>query len=225
MTEAVDRASVVDDYLVRALAIEDDALRAARAASHAAGLPAIEVTANQGALLSLFVRLVGGRRALEVGTLGGYSAIWLARGVGKGGQVVTLEIEPKHAQVARANVDAAGVGENVEILLGPAADSLDTLAATGGEPFDLVFLDADKQNNARYLAAALRLTRPGSVIVIDNLVRGGGALAAAEGTEGPAAAGAEELLALVRDEPRLTATAVQTIGGKGWDGFLLAQVS
>ncbi|MCK9923531.1 O-methyltransferase [Frankia sp. AgPm24] len=225
MTEVVERATVVDDYLVRALAIEDDALRAARAASHAAGLPAIEVTASQGALLSLFVRILGGRRVLEIGTLGGYSAIWLARGVGPDGQVVTLEIEPKHAQVARENVDQAGVGKSVEIVLGAAADSLDALIAAGGEPFDLVFLDADKQNNARYLAAALRLTRPGSVIVIDNLVRGGGALAAAEGTGGPAADGAQELLTLVRDEPRLTATAVQTVGGKGWDGFLLAHVS
>ncbi|CAO5181150.1 Catechol O-methyltransferase [Frankia sp. AiPs1] len=224
MTEAADRWTAVDDFLVGALGTEDDALRAARAASHAAGLPAIEVTASQGGLLSLFVRMVGGRRVLEIGTLGGYSAIWLARGVGTGGRVVTLEIEPKHAQVARENVDRAGVGDAVEILLGPAADSLDTLIAAGGEPFDLVFLDADKQNNARYLTAALRLTRPGSVIVVDNLVRGGGARAAAEGGSDPAADGARELLDLVRKEPRLTATAVQTVGGKGWDGFLLAYV-
>lgn len=231
MSEAEQNWTAVDELLVRAVIDEDDALRQARDATKAAGLPAIEVTANQGALLSLFVRMVGGRRALEIGTLGGYSTIWLARGVGPDGQVVTLELEPKHAQVARENLDRAGVGGAVEIIVGPAADSLDRLIADGAEPFDLVFLDADKTNNARYLQAALSLTRPGSVIVVDNLVRGGAVAAAAGvGKTGDAdhaerARGALDLLRLVHDEPRLSATGIQTVGAKGWDGFLLALVS
>jgi predicted O-methyltransferase YrrM len=224
VSDAAELWTSVDDLLVRSLVDEDDALRQARAASHDAGLPAIEVTANQGALLSLFVRMVGGRRVLELGTLGGYSTIWLARGVGPAGRVVTLELDPKHARVARENLDRAGLGDVVEILLGPAADSLDSLVATDTEPFDLVFLDADKQNNARYLAAALDLTRPGSVIVVDNVVRGG-ALATVEGDDDDRVRGTRDLLTLVHDEPRLTATALQTVGAKGWDGFLLALVN
>ncbi len=224
MSEAEQRWASVDDLLIRSLVDEDDALRQARADSKAAGLPSIEVTANQGALLSLFVRMVGGRRVLELGTLGGYSTIWLARGVGPTGRVVTLELEPKHAQVAQANLQRAGLGDNVEIILGPAADSLDGLVAAGTEPFDLVFLDADKQNNARYLRAALDLTHPGSVIIVDNVVRGG-ALATVEGDSDDRVRGTRDLLSLVHDEPRLTATAIQTVGGKGWDGFLLALVS
>ncbi len=224
MSEAEQRWASVDDLLIRSLVDEDDALRQARADSKAAGLPSIEVTANQGALLSLFVRMVGGRRVLELGTLGGYSTIWLGRGVGPTGRVVTLELEPKHAQVAQANLDRAGLGDNVEIILGPATDSLDGLVAAGTEPFDLVFLDADKQNNARYLRAALDLTHPGSVIIVDNVVRGG-ALATVEGDSDDRVRGTRDLLSLVHDEPRLTATAIQTVGGKGWDGFLLALVS
>jgi predicted O-methyltransferase YrrM len=224
MTNAADQWTTVDEYLVGAVVDEDDALREARAASHAAGLPPIEVTANQGALLSLFVRMVGGRRVLEVGTLGGYSTIWLARGAGPDGRVVTLELSPHHAQVARQNLDRAGVGESVEIVVGPAADALDALVAAGTtEPFDLVFLDADKQNNARYLTAALSLTRPGSAIIVDNVVRAG---AVADDTAADdRAQGSRDLLALVHAEPRLTATAIQTVGSKGWDGFVLALVN
>ncbi|SNQ51269.1 putative O-methyltransferase [Frankia canadensis] len=224
MSNPADQWATVDDYLVRAVVDEDDALRAARTASQAAGLPSIEVTANQGALLSLFVRMVGGRRVLEVGTLGGYSTIWLARGAGPDGHVVTLELEPHHAQVARQNLDNAGVGDRVEIVVGPAADTLDALVAAGNtDPFDLVFLDADKQNNARYLRAALSLTRPGSAIVVDNVVRAGAVADPAAADD--RAQGSRELLDLVRAEPRLTATALQTVGSKGWDGFVLAVVN
>ncbi|MCM3923650.1 O-methyltransferase [Frankia sp. AiPs1] len=212
----------VDDYLVDTLVDEDDPLRQARAASRAAGLPPIEVAANQGAFLALLVRLVAGRRVLEVGTLGGYSTIWLGRAVGPTGRVVTLEVDPHHAEVARGNLAHAGLGAVAQVVLGPAVDSLDALIAARPEPFDLVFIDADKQNNARYLAAALHLTRPGSAIVIDNVVRRGTVVD--PDSADPDVRGTRAVLDLVRAEPRLTATALQTVGSKGWDGFVLALV-
>lgn len=222
MPDTTQSWQAVDEYLIDTLIDEDEALRQARAASHAAGLPPIKVAANQGAFLALLVRMVSGRRVLEVGTLGGYSTIWLARAVGPTGRVVTLEVDPHHAEVARGNLDRAGLGAVADVVLGPAVDSLEVLIAARPEPFDLVFIDADKQNNARYLAAALRLARPGSAIVVDNVVRGVAVVDPASAD--PNVQGTRAVLDLVRAEPRLTATALQTVGSKGWDGFVLALV-
>jgi predicted O-methyltransferase YrrM len=212
--------AAVDTWFVEHLALEDDALRGARERARAAGLPDIAVAATHGALLALLARLAGARRVLEVGTLGGYSTIWLARAVGPGGLVTTLEIDPHHAEVARSCVDAAGVGDRVEILLGPALESLPTVAG----PVDLVFVDADKQNNAAYVRAALPLARPGTVVVVDNVVRDGKVADPAE--ESAVVRGVREVVDLVAADPRLdAATALQTVGAKGWDGFLVALVA
>lgn len=207
----------VDDYIAEKL-IGDDPAHAI-AANAAAGLPDIDVSATQGKMLHLFAMMTGARRVLEVGTLGGYSTIWLARAVGAGGEVVTLELDPHHAAVARANVDAAAVGNRVDIRIGPAVE---TLAALDG-PFDLIFIDADKPSNVAYLREALRLSRPGTVIVVDNVVREGGVLEA--DSDDDRILGTRSLFDAVAAEPRLTATAVQTVGAKKWDGFLLAVVS
>ena len=216
MTTAAD----VDDWFSEHLHLEDDALRAARERARAEGLPDIAVSPSHGALLATLARLGGARRVLEVGTLGGYSTIWLARAVGPEGLVTTLEIDPHHAEVARACVDAAGVGDRVEILLGPALDSLPTVRG----PLDLVFVDADKQNNAAYVRAALPLARAGAAIVVDNVVRDG--RVADRGDESPVVRGVRDVVDLVAGDPRLElATAVQTVGRKGWDGFLVATVS
>lgn len=185
--------------------------------SETAGLPPIAVSAQQGKFLTLLARAVGARRVLEVGTLGGYSTIWLARGLGDDGEVVSLEYEPKHAEVARANLDRAGVGDRVEVLVGAAAETLPTL--TG--PFDLVFIDADKENNGTYLRWAVELGRPGTVVVIDNVIRDGQIL---REDRDAAAAGTLEALRLLGTDPRMDAAALQTVGSKGWDGFALAVV-
>ncbi|TQF67001.1 O-methyltransferase [Rhodococcus spelaei] len=214
-------AAAVDDYLVGRLVGPDPALDAALAANHAAGLPHIDVAPNQGKLLALLARMCGARRVLEIGTLGGYSTIWLARAVGEWGAVVTLEFSPRHAEVARANLDNAGVGARVEVLVGPALDTLPALV--DGGPFDLVFIDADKENNPAYVRWALRLARPGTVVVVDNVVRGG-AVADPETTNAQARAN-REMLDLIAAEPRLDATALQTVGSKGWDGFAIALVT
>ncbi|MEU8901217.1 O-methyltransferase [Nocardia sp. NPDC048505] len=211
----------VDDYLVDQL-VRDPETAAVLAENAKAGLPAIDVSAPQGKFLYLLARSAGVRRVLEIGTLGGYSTVWLARAVGKAGQVLTLEYEPRHAEVARANLDRAGVGERVEIRVGAAIESLPVLAEENPEPFDLVFLDADKVNNPNYVRWALRLTRPGSVIIVDNVVRAGG-LADAESTD-PAIRGSREVVELLSAEPRLDATVLQTVGAKGWDGFAYALV-
>jgi predicted O-methyltransferase YrrM len=176
-------------------------------------VPPHGVSPLQGRLLELIARLAGARRVLELGTLAGYSAIWLARGLPPGGRVVTLEADPAYAEIARANV----AGLPVDVVAGPA---LETLPALEG-PFDLIFIDADKRSNPDYLGWALRLSRPGTVIVADNVVRGG----AVVGGDDPSARGVREFAELVAAEPRLTATVVQTVGEKGWDGFLLALVS
>ncbi|GAA4776330.1 O-methyltransferase [Actinomycetospora chlora] len=212
--------AAVDTWFVEHLALEDDALRRARERARGAGLPDIAVAPAHGALLALLARLAGARRVLEVGTLGGYSTIWLARAVGPGGLVTTLEIDPHHAEVARSCVDAAGIGDRVEILLGPALESLPTVAG----PVDLVFVDADKQNNAAYVRAALPLARPGTVVVVDNVVRDGKVADPAE--ESAVVRGVREVVDLVAADPRLeAATALQTVGAKGWDGFLVALVA
>ncbi|MGW4242051.1 O-methyltransferase [Nocardia sp. NPDC004722] len=210
----------VDRYLVETLVGDGDS--ETFAANAAAGLPAIDVSPPQGKFLYLIAKSVRARRVLEIGTLGGYSTTWLARAVGKSGQVVTLEFEPKHAEVARANLDRAGVGERVEIRVGAALDTLPVLADEQPEPFDLVFIDADKVNNSNYVRWALRLTRPGSVIIVDNVVRNGG-IADADSADAAVRA-SREVIELIGAEPRLEGTVLQTVGGKGWDGLAYAVV-
>lgn len=208
----------VDALLDNLFAGEDLALSAALDASDAAGLPAIAVSAQQGKFLNLLATATGARRILEIGTLGGYSTIWLAWAAGPDGAVVTLEYEPKHAEVARANLARAGVGDRVQVLVGPALDTLPTLT---GEPFDLVFIDADKENNVGYLNWAVQLCRPGSVVLVDNVIREGAIL---DPESDPTARGSRDVLELMAGHPRLQAAAIQTVGVKGWDGFAMAVV-
>ncbi|MGH3979670.1 MAG: O-methyltransferase [Pseudonocardiaceae bacterium] len=209
----------VDNYFAGLLVGPDEALDAALEASTAAGLPPIAVSVNQGKLLHLLVRLHGSHRVLEVGTLGGYSTIWLARGLPADGEVVSLEIDPHHAEVARANIARAGLADRVEIRLGCALDVLPELEG----PFDLVFIDADKPSNPDYLRWALRLSRPGTVIVVDNIVQGGTVADPEDQT--PATAGSRGVVELIAGEPRLDGTAIQMVGTKGYDGFVIALVS
>ncbi|WP_213931370.1 O-methyltransferase [Rhodococcus sp. B50] len=210
--------NATDDYLADLLVGDDPALTAALAANAAAELPPIDVAAVQGKFLHLLARIRGARRVLEIGTLGGYSTIWLARAVGESGHVTTLEYEPRHAEVARANLDRAGVGDRVDIRVGAALDTLPELEG----PFDLVFIDADKENNSNYVREALRLSRPGTVIVVDNVVRAGGI--ADPDSDDERVRASRDVLELLAGEPRLDATALQTVGTKGWDGFALAVV-
>ncbi|WP_445400741.1 O-methyltransferase [Streptomyces sp. LE64] len=218
-----ERWNAVDDYFTSALAPADEALEAALRESDAAGLPQIAVAPNQGKLLQLLARMQGARRILEIGTLGGYSTIWLARALPADGRLITLEHQAAHAEVARRNLARAGLDGVVEVRVGPALDALPGLAAEGGAPFDFVFIDADKVNNPHYLDWAVRLTGPGSVIVCDNVVRDG-AVTDADSTD-PAVVGTRALVDRVAAHPRLSATAVQTVGTKGYDGFLLARVT
>lgn len=199
----------------------DEALDAALDASAAAGLPTIQVSASQGKLLHLLARMQGARAILEIGTLGGYSTIWLARALSDGGRLITLEAEPRHAEVARTNIARAGLAGVVDVRLGPALESLPGVAADG--PFDLFFIDADKPNNPEYFSWALRLSRPGSVIVVDNVVRGGAV--ADETNDDPRIRGTRRLFDVMAAEPRVTATTVQTVGAKGYDGFTIALVT
>jgi predicted O-methyltransferase YrrM len=208
----------VDDYFDGALVPSDPALNAALKASDAAGLPGIQVTAAQGKQLHLLARAVDARRILEVGTLGGYSAIWLARALSDGGQLITLEVDPHHAEVARANLANAGLADRAEVRVGPA---LETLPQVEG-PFDFAFIDADKANNANYFTHAVRLSRPGTLIVVDNVVRGGTVVDAA--SDNVAVEGVRQLVETVTAEPRVSATVIQTVGAKGYDGYLLAIV-
>nr|WP_281502930.1 O-methyltransferase [Ancylobacter crimeensis] len=201
----------------------DPLLESALAATEAAGIRAINVAPNQGKLLMLLARMRGARRILEIGTLGGYSTIWLARALPDEGRLVTLELDPRHAEVARANLEAAGVDGKVEIRVGPALESLAALEAEGDEPFDLVFIDADKPNNPNYLASALRLTRAGSVIIADNVVRDGRVIDPATGDAN--VEGVRAMFEAMAAEARLSATAIQTVGEKGYDGFALALVT
>jgi len=221
MSRMAENWSATDNYLAELLIGDDPALSAALDANAAAELPPIDVAAVQGKFLHLLARIRGARRVLEIGTLGGYSTIWLARAVGESGRVITLEYEPRHAEVARANLDSAGVGDRVEIRVGPALESLPGLADEG--PFDLVFVDADKENNSNYVRAALGLSRPGTVIVVDNVVRAGAI--AEPGNDDERVRASREVLELLAREPRLDATALQTVGAKGWDGFAIALVT
>ncbi|MFI5717949.1 O-methyltransferase [Nocardia sp. NPDC051750] len=212
----------VDRYVVDHL-VRDPEAHATLAANAAAELPAIDVSAAQGKFLYLLARSTGARRVLEIGTLGGFSTLWLARAVGAQGRVTTLEFEPRHAQVARENLDRAGVGSVVDIRIGAAIESLPVLADEQPDPFDLVFIDADKVNNSNYVQWALRLARSGAVIVVDNVVRGG--RLADETSDDPAVRASRDLVELLEKEPRLDATVVQTVGSKGWDGFAFAVVN
>lgn len=212
----------VDDYLNERLVERDPALEAALADSAAAGLPAIAVAPNQGKLLNLLARLRGARRILEVGTLGGYSTIWLGRALPADGRLITLEVDPKHAQVAEKNLARAGLRDRVEIRIGPALETLARLATEKQAPFDLTFIDADKQNNPNYFDAALKLSRPGSLILVDNVVRKG-AVTDARSSD-PAITGTRKLFDRLREERRVDATAIQTVGVKGWDGLAIALV-
>ncbi|MBA3797127.1 MAG: O-methyltransferase [Chloroflexi bacterium] len=218
-----DRWTAVDSYINELLVRPDEALEAALEGSEAAGLPAIQVAANQGKLLHLLARLQGARSILEVGTLGGYSTIWLARALPPGGRLITLELEPRHAEVARANIARAGLAERVEVRVGPASQSLPRLTQEGVEPFDLVFIDADKEGYPDYLGWALRLTRPGSLIVADNVVRGGALMDPA--SSDPRVQAVRRFIELVAAEPRLDATVIQTVGIKGHDGLAFALVT
>lgn len=210
----------VDAYLADTLVGHDAALTDAVAAQHAAGLPAIEVAPVNAKLLHLLARIAGARRVLEIGTLGGYSTIWLARALPDDGEVVTIEAEPANAAVARGSLDRAGVGDRVEIRVGRGADVLPTLE--GVEPFDLVFIDADKESNTIYLDWAARLGRPGTVVVVDNVVRGGRVADPHE--HGPQIEGVRAGLAMLAGDPRFDATALQTLDAKGWDGIAVALV-
>lgn len=217
-----DDWQAVDDYLVTELVHEDANLVAARTSSRHAGQPAIEVSPNQGKLLALLAELSGARRVLEIGTLGGYSAIWLARAVGGDGRVITLEIDPVRAGIARKNLIRAGVDDRVDVVEGPAERTLLSMIDDAVDPFDLVFIDADKPSNPRYLELVLRLVHPGSVIVGDNVVRGGAVVGS--DPDDPDVAGIRAFLHDIGANPALSATALQTVGSKGWDGFSIAIV-
>jgi predicted O-methyltransferase YrrM len=217
------RWTAVDEYVSGLLAPHDEALDAALAASEAAGLPAIQVSAAQGRLLQLLAQSNGSRRILEIGTLGGYSTIWLARALPPRGTLVTLEFDPKHAAVARANLERAGLADRVTIHVGAALDTLPKLAAAGAGPFDFAFVDADKENMAEYVDWAIRLAAPGALIVADNVVREG-AVADASSTD-PRVLGVRRMLAAVAADARVTATVVQTVGAKGYDGFALIRTA
>ena len=217
-----NRWTAVDSYFAKTLIGSDAALEAALSANAAAGLPAIDVSAPQGKLLHLLARMAGARKALEIGALGGYSTIWLARALPGDGRLISLERNLRHAEVARLNVGRAGLEGKVEIRTGAALDTLPKIQAEGLGPFDFVFIDADKANNAAYLEWALRLSRPGTAIVVDNVVREGEVIDAA--SRDPDVVGVRRMFELIAHEPRLSATAIQTVGAKGWDGFVLAIV-
>jgi len=212
----------VEDWLDGRLLPSDEALDHALAASDEAGLPPIAVAASQGAWLHIVAAAMGASRILEVGTLGGYSTIWLARALPPDGRLVSCEIDPHHAEVAQANLTHAGVADRVDIRVGPAAATLQSLAGSATGPFDFVFIDADKPSNAEYVRLALQLTRPGALIVVDNVVRHGRIL---DDQPDANAVGVHRVVELIAGEPRLVATAVQTVGRKGWDGFIVARVT
>lgn len=209
----------VDHYITGHLLEADPVLDEALERAQAAGLPAINVSATQGKLLHLLARAHGSRRVLEIGTLGGYSTIWLGRAVGPTGRVLTIELEPAHAEVARANLERAGLADVVEVRVGRA---LEVLPALHGEAFDLVFIDADKPSNPEYFAWAMRLTRPGALIVVDNVVRHGAIVD--ESNDDPGVVGTRRLFEAMAAERRISATAIQTVGTKGYDGFAVALV-
>ncbi|RWC38357.1 MAG: O-methyltransferase [Mesorhizobium sp.] len=214
--------AAVDDYIVGSLFGPDPVLDAVLAANHEHGLPAIDVSPAQGKLLSLLVRMRGAKKVLEIGTLGGYSTIWMARALPVDGKIVTLELDPHHAAVARSNFERAGVSERVELRVGPALQSLAALGAENAGPFDFIFIDADKPNNPIYLSWAMRLSRPGTVIVCDNVIRDGDVVN--EDGRDANVEGARAAFSFIGSEKRLDGTAIQTVGAKGYDGFAIAIV-
>jgi predicted O-methyltransferase YrrM len=215
--------AAVDRYFTDTLVGPDPTLDAVLEASAAAGVPSFNVSPAQGKLLELLARIQGARSILEIGTLGGYSTIWLARALPPGGRLVTLEIDAAYAGVARANFARAGLADVIDLRVGPALQTLAALAVEGAGPFDVVFIDADKQHNPEYFAWALRLTRKGSVIVVDNVVRGGAVLDAA--SDDPTVQGVRRLNERLAAEPRVSAVALQTVGSKGWDGMAIVLVT
>ncbi|WP_420404766.1 O-methyltransferase [Nisaea sp.] len=212
----------VDDYFTQTLVPEQAAFGKALDASDASDLPAISVSANVGKFLQLLVRMIGARKVLEVGTLGGYSTLWFASALPEDGKVVTLEYEPLHAEVARGNFREAGFSERIEVRVGAALESLPGVAADGIGPFDLAFIDADKKNNPGYFEWAVKLVRPGGLILIDNVVRGGRVLDAA--TRDQDVQGVRRVLEMISKEPRVDATALQLVGIKGYDGLAICLV-
>jgi len=214
--------TAVDDYITDLFVPPDPVLDTAIQATSDAGMPLINVAPNQGKLLHILALAHGARSILEIGTLAGYSTIWLARALPAGGKLITLEGNPKHAAVARANIARAGLAEIVEVRVGKALDTLPQLAAEGHGPFDLVFIDADKPNTAAYFAWALKLTRRGSLIIVDNVVRDGAVID--EGSADASVQGVRRFNAALAAEPRVSATAIQTVGSKGYDGMAIAVV-
>jgi predicted O-methyltransferase YrrM len=217
-----DHWTAVDRYLVETLVPSDPALNAALRTSAEHGLPAINVAPNQGKLLHLLALTMGAKNILEIGTLGGYSTIWLGRALPSDGKLLTLESDAKHATVARSNIARAGLSDVVELILGRAIDTLPKLAHDGRGPFDLIFIDADKPSVPEYFTWALKLSRPGSVIIVDNVVRDGKVIDGA--SKDASVQGVRRFMEMLAREPRVTATALQTVGAKGYDGFAIARV-
>jgi predicted O-methyltransferase YrrM len=217
-----ERWTVVDRYVEELLVPGDPALDGALAANASAGLPAHDVSPAQGKLLFLLARLAKARRVLEVGTLGGYSTIWLARGLPADGRLITLEVDPAYADVARRNLVRAGVADRVDVRVGPALDTMAAMVDENADPFDLIFIDADKPNNPGYLRTALDLSRPGTAIVGDNVVREGAVVDSAN--DDPRVQGVRTFHEVLATDPRVDATTIQTVGSKGYDGFSLALV-
>ncbi|WP_447841719.1 O-methyltransferase [Enterobacter ludwigii] len=213
--------SAVDNYMISSLIPEDDILQRVLENNQRAGLPEHDVAANQGQLLALFVRMTQARRILEIGTLGAYSTIWMARALPPDGKLITLEADPIHARVARQNIQLAGLSDRIELIEGPALYSLEHIGDI--PPFDLIFIDGDKPNNPGYLEWALYYSRPGTLIVGDNVVRDGEVINAQ--SDDARVQGVRRFIEMIGDNPRLTATALQTVGSKGWDGFTLAVVN
>jgi predicted O-methyltransferase YrrM len=212
--------SAVDNYMISSLIPDDDVLSQVLENNNRAGLPEHDVAANQGQLLALFVRMTQARRVLEIGTLGAYSSIWMARALPPDGKLITLEADPTHADVARQNIRLAGLNDRIELIEGPALNSLENFGDV--PPFDLIFIDADKPNNPGYLEWALHYSRPGTVIIGDNVVRDGEVINGQ--SDDARVLGVRRFIEMIGDNPRLTATALQTVGVKGWDGFTLAIV-
>lgn len=218
----IEQWTAVEGYIGQTLVKEDKALADALADSKAAGLPGIQVTPNLGKLLMLFARMVGAKRILEVGTLGGYSTIWLARGLAKGGRLITLELDAKHIEVAQKNLARAGVADVVEIIRGAALETLPRVAKAGGGAFDLIFIDADKENTAEYVEWALKMSLPGTVIIVDNVVRDGKII---DATGGDAQTkGMRRFYEKMAGDSRIDMTAIQTVSSKRYDGFAIGIV-
>ena len=220
---AEDQWVAVEQYFSKSLLLNDPTLESALATSEKAGLPAISVSPTQGKLLQMLAQMLGARAILEIGTLGGYSTIWMARGMSPGGHLITLEVDPSHAAVAQRNLSSAGLQEVVEVKVGNALETLPRLAADRHGPFDLIFIDADKQNIPAYFEWALKLSRPGTVIVVDNVVRDGAVIDADSSDE--SVQGVRRFIEQVAANRRVSGTAIQTVGIKGYDGFAIVRVT